>query len=101
MQKVHTEIAQCLVWAKVFACQLLMLGEAFHLWWREKEHGDQTGLHVSLAPVLTSFLILSDTSHTLGISTLRCKAGMILSISVSNEIKGIKMGKIICRQMLK
>lgn len=71
------------------------------MWQREKEHWGQTGLHVSLAPALDSFVILSDDSCSLSISTLRCKTGVILSISVVNEIKGIKMHEVIRYKILK
>lgn len=88
MQKVHTEIARSLAWARNSAHQ----GKSW----------DRTGLLVSLAPELTSIVVLGDRSHSLGSSTLCYKAGVILSISGSNEIiKFIKIYKIICVKMLK
>lgn len=81
MQKAYTEIALTLPWAR---------NSPAH----QGKSWDRTGLLVSLAPELTSIVVLGDRSHSLGSSTLCYKAGVILSISGSNEIiKFIKIYK--------
>lgn len=91
MQKVHPKIvstAPGLQWG--LHTSAITVGGGFLFVVERGRALGKTDLHFSLALALTSFVILRGNSYSLCVRTLFCKAGMMISSSVLNEIKDIK-----------